>query len=404
MTQRWSSKAGAWLGIGASPAALVLGAGLASRHDGPPPLLAVAVGALLMTAILFSQGLLGLAPPTGENATLSDLAPRYLPRPSRNLLNVALAAAMVGWFGFNVGLGGAALGALLGLPGWAGPLLLGLPVVGLSFGGMRRWNVVAIVATISAMVLGGLVTVTLASSVVPVTARVGATGPALADVAAFVGYVAVFGLRAPDFSVGLASRGDLIWCVGLLVVPMVAMTAAGVALSIATGSGDVVATLAAPGGLAVGNLLIAVAVIAAAFTTTYSGSLALRAVSPLSTQQAIGVVAALGLVLAVVRFDRLLLPWLTILAAVLPPLVIPLGVEAARRRRGKPPLVVPAWTWAPGSAAAVALTLAGRSEAPLAGLAIAAVATAIRHWRVGPAVGRASGPLGGDSPGLGGRA
>lgn len=377
--QHWRSRAGAWLGIGASPAALLLGAGLAARHDGPPPVLVIIAGAVVMAAVLAGQGALGLQPPLGEGTTLSALAPRYLPRPARGLMNALLAAAMVGWFGFNVGLGGAAVAALFSMPGWAGALLFGVPIIALSLGGIGRWNVVAIAATVSAIVLGVGVTLQLGGVVVPVTGGLADASLALTDLASFIGYVAVFGVRAPDFTAGLRTRRDLGWCVALFVVPMVGMTVAGVMLRMGTGSSDLVGTLAAPGGLAAGNILVAAAVIGASFTTTYSGSLALRAVTRLNARQAVGAVAVPGLLLAMVRFDRLLLPWLGVLAATLPPLVVPMAIERICRRRGSPARVVPFWTWLPGSAVAVALTATGDPVAPVAGLAIAGVATAV--WR-----------------------
>lgn len=386
--QHWRSRAGAWLGIGASPAALLVGADLAARHDGPPPIATILVGAVVMGAVLAGQGALGLRPPAGEGTTLSALAPRYLPRPTRALLNALLAAAMVGWFGFNVGLGGAAVSALLSLPGWGGALLFGSPIVVLSFGGIGRWNLVAVVATVSAIVLGIGVTMQLGAPVVPVAAGMSRISPALIDMASFIGYVAVFGVRAPDFTAGLRGRRDLAWCVGLFIAPMVAMTLAGVALHLGTGSSDLVGTLAAPGGLAAGNVLVAASVVGASFTTTYSGSLALRAIAPLTPRQAVAVVAVPGLVLAAVRFDRLLLPWLGVLAAVLPPLVVPMAVERICRRRGSPGRLVPAWTWLPGSALGVALTIADHPAAPVAGLAVAGVATTV--WRASSAPLRAA--------------
>ena len=377
--QHWQSRAGAWLGIGASPGALLVGAGLAARHDGPPPVLPILVGAILMASILAGQGALGLASPAGEGTTLSVLAPRYLPGLTRALMNALLAAAMVGWFGFNVGLGGAAVSALMSLPGWAGAVLFGGPIIALSFGGIRRWNAIAVVATVSAIVLGIGVTLQLGAPVVPVTA--GPTGGALAltDLATFIGYAAVFGVRAPDFTAGLRGPRDLAWCVGLFVVPMVGMALAGVALQLGTGSSDLVATLAAPGGRTAGNVLVAAAVVAASFTTTYSGSLALRAVTPLGPRQAVAAVAGPGLILAALRFDRLLLPWLGVLAATLPPLVVPMAVERMCRRRGSPARMVPTWTWLPGSVLAVALVGLGQPIAPVAGLVVAGVATAL--WR-----------------------
>lgn len=381
----WRSRAGAWLGIGASPAALLVGAGLAARHDGPPPLVAVVIGGVVMALVLAGQGALGLRPPTGEGTTLGALAPRYLPRSTHTLINALLAVGMIGWFGFNVGLGGAAVSALLSLPTWAGAVAFGTPIIALSFGGIGRWNAVAVIATISALVLGIGVTAQLGARGTPVVMSGSNPALVLTDLASFIGYVAVVGVRAPDFTAGLRGRRDLAWCVALLVVPMVGMTLAGVALRNGTGSTDLVATLAAPGGLAAGNILVAASVIGGTFTTTYSGSLALRAVTRLSERQAVVTVALPGLALAVLRFDRLLLPWLGVLAAALPPLVVPMAVERICRRRGSTPRRIPSWTWLPGSALALLLLAARQPVAPVAGLALAGLATTAWRFRPGGA-------------------
>ncbi|MET7707612.1 hypothetical protein [Micromonospora sp. NPDC005413] len=74
-------------------------------------------------------------------------------------------------------------------------------------------------------------------------------------------------------------------------------------------------------------------------------------------------------------------PALTLLAAALPVLVVPMAVEAAARRRGRAPRTVPAWCWLPPALLAVACTLAGVGVGPLLGLALAGAFTLL--WRPG---------------------
>ncbi|PWR11385.1 hypothetical protein DKT68_05970 [Micromonospora acroterricola] len=359
--RRWPAAVGAWLGIGTAPATLVLGAAMAARHGGAVPVAGLLVGGVLMAALLWGQGRIGLRRPLGAGGTLTAVLPAYLGRTSRLLLAAVLTVSMVGWNGFNVGLGGASLAALTHLPGWVGPALLE----------------VAVLTTLSAVVLVGWCLTVLPPPGAPV--RVAAGG--LADAAALIGYAAVFALRAPDFSVGLARRRDLAWCVGLLIGPALLGVLAGAELWLRTGSADVVALLATGSGLAAyANLFVAVAVFAAALTTTYSGALAVRGLAPrVPARAAMLAVAVFGGVLAVARFDRLVLPWLTLLAAALPVLVVPMATEAAARRRGRPPRTVPAWCWVPPALLAVACTLAGVGVAPLLGLALAGACTVL--WR-----------------------
>ncbi|MEH1165171.1 hypothetical protein V6V47_07270 [Micromonospora sp. CPCC 205539] len=375
--RRWPAAVGAWLGIGTAPATLVLGAAMAARHGGAVPVAGLLVGGTLMAALLWGQGRIGLRPPLGDGGTLTAVLPAYLGRPSRLLLAAVLTVSMIGWNGFNVGLGGASLAALTHLPGWAGPALLEAAVLVVSWAPARYGNRVAVVTTLSAVVLVGWCLTALPPPGAPVSLASGG----LADAAALIGYAAVFALRAPDFSVGLARRRDLAWCVALLIGPALLGVLAGAGLWLRTGSADVVALLATGSGLAAyANLFVAVAVFAAALTTTYSGALALRGLTTrVPAWTAMLAVAVLGGLLAVARFDRLVLPWLTLLAAALPVLVVPMAVEAAARRRGRPPRTVPVWSWVPPALLAVACTLAGVGVAPLLGLALAGLLTLV--WR-----------------------
>ncbi|WP_106538664.1 hypothetical protein [Haloactinopolyspora alba] len=371
--RRWWHTAGAWLAIGTSPAALVLGAGVADRHDGPMPLITLLLSGAAMAALLLVQGRLGVLPPYGEGWPLSDVLDGYLPRRDRTLVSLLMALSMVGWLGFNAGLGGAALASLLDAPRWLGVGVLGLPLLVLALAGQHRWNGPAVLTTAAALALVGLVAIRGAETTVPVTARLDAPALLLADVSVFVGYVSVFALRAPDFTAGLRGRGDLRACAVVLVVPTLVAAAAGTTVALRGGSSDLVAHLQAS---TLGTALIAVAVVAPSLTAYHSGGLALRSVTPLSGRSATLAVGVAGLALATSGFESVLLPWLTVLAAVLPPLVVPLAVEAHARRRGRGHRVVLAM-WLPAAGLGLVLTAFGVTGAPLVGLAAAGVSTAV---------------------------
>ncbi|WP_326824067.1 hypothetical protein [Streptosporangium sp. NBC_01756] len=378
--RRWTGVAGAWLGLGAAPATLTMGAAMADRHGGAVPVVAIVLGAALMAALLYGQGLLGLRPPHGEGGTLAEVAPGYLPPVARTVVGVLLALAMIGWNGFNVGLGGASLGTVTSLPGPVGAVLLAAGVLAASYASGRLGNRISVVTTLAALALVALCVARLSPPAPPVTADVHGILP---DVAVLVGYVAVFALRAPDFSRGLAGRRDLLVCVALLVVPASLAAVAGAGMWLRTGSPDVVATLAGAGGVAAfGNLFVTAAVFAPSLTTTYSGALALQSVWPgLSRAAALLAVAVPGTLLAVLRFDLYLLPWLSVLAAALPPLVVPMVAEAWRRRRGGTPRLISVWSWVPAAVLATALALAGVPAAPVIGLTAAVLVTVFRAVR-----------------------
>lgn len=376
---RWRSKVGAWVGLGASPGSLLLGAGLAERHGGAVPAITIVLGVAAIAAFLWFQGSLGVQPPVGEGGTLSVVSRAYFGPRMQRILGGVLALAMVGWFGFNVGLGGAAISALLGLPQAVGPVLVGAFCLVLALGGLRRWNVAATAATVAALLLMVLVVAQLAARVSPVSVGVDDPGLIFADLGIFVGFVSVFGTRAPDFSAGLASRRELAWCVAMLCVPFLIFSLAGVGLQIGTGTSDLIGVLSGSGALGIGNLLLAAAVVGPTITTQFSGSLALESLSGLRVRRGMVAVTVLGLVLAVARFDRQFIGWLTLLAAILPSLMVAMAFESVCRRRGARPRMVPLWSWLPGSLVALVLMLTGLAAAPLVGLLVSGLTSAV--WR-----------------------
>ncbi|MEX2549239.1 MAG: hypothetical protein WD638_03350 [Nitriliruptoraceae bacterium] len=349
------------------------------------PLLGLGVGAAAMAAMLYGQGLLGVVPPVGSGQSLADATQSYLGRLTLPLLHGLLGFAMIGWFGFNVGLGGAALAVVAGVPGPVGPILLAAPIVLVAVQGRRGWNGLAIVTTLAALALVALVVNQTASGTPPVVV----TGPSavgwLGDAGALIGYVAVFSLRAPDFSHGLATRRDLGLCVGALVGSTVLVALAGASLARATGTIDVVAAVSGVSASVLGNVLVAIAVIAATFTTLHSGSLALRAVVRMPAAAAIMAIAVPGTLLAIARFDRYLVSWLELLAVLLPPLLVPMVIEARHRRRGHHHRRVVATMWVPGALAGLGATLLGSRVddlAPVLGLTVAWIATTVVRRRM----------------------
>ena len=89
------------------------------------------------------------------------------------------------------------------------------------------------------------------------------------------------------------------------------------------------------------------------------------------------VISVIGLGLAVARFDLFLINWLGLLAALLPPLVVPMAAEASRRRRGWEPHHVPIWLWLPGAFVSVLLTIQNQPTAALFGILVSAVFTLV---------------------------
>lgn len=378
----WTGRLGAWVGIGASPAALVLGSQLAGRHDAPLAVAALVVGAIGMVGILVWQGRMGVRPPAGEDETFGAFAPRYFRRGAASAISAVLAAVMVGWMGFNAGLGGAAFAELSGLHQLLTSSALVLMVVALAIAGMRWWNWLALAATAATLVLIVVVVVSVEPSASPVTSRLPVPARLLTDVAALVGYVSVFALRAPDFTVGLARTRDVLWPALLMVGITIAVAAAGVAVAEASGEVDVITVISER--VSAGNVLLVLAVVPAMLTSFHSGVLALVASTRISPPAARGIVALSGVVLGIARFDRHLVLWLGALSAVLVPVMVPLAVEVWRRRRRRSPQRIGTWSWAPGSVVGAAGTVLGWHLAlPAAVLTAFALTWAGAHRRTG---------------------
>jgi hypothetical protein len=231
------------------------------------------------------------------------------------------------------------------------------------------------------LVLIALIVSRYGATAMPLTLNVAPPLQTLSDVALMMGFVSVFMVRAPDFTARLGTRRDLAIVGLLLCTPLTITILAGANLQQGTGSADLVGVLAGTSGLAIGNLLITLASIAPTFTTLYSGAPALRVATGIDETRGMFGMGVIGIVLAIWRIDQMMLPWLSVLAATLPPILIPLAVESVRRRAGHAPRQVSVWLWLSGAVVAVALTLAKHPLASLAGLSASGIATGVWHWR-----------------------
>ena len=126
----------------------------------------------------------------------------------------------------------------------------------------------------------------------------------------------------------------------------------GAALSALLGAPDFTAGLAGPRDLAISGILLCLPVIA----ITFAG---------VSLQQGTGSTDLVG-----------------ILAAILPPLVVPLAVESTSRRRGYPPRLLPIWLWLSGALVSLWLTALHNPLALLAGLVASGLAALAWHLRL----------------------
>ena len=378
----WLTRLGPWVGIGTSPAAMMMGGGVAQGLEGAALLGALAVGTVALTALAIAQGLLGQL----TRRPLTALAAGPLGgRASRRTASLVMLAMMLGWFGVNAGVGGTALARLVD-----GPEVLGIAVFSLLILAVVWFGVGALSAS---ALLAGVATVALAAygldlafreTDVTLSGATTATDPIgfMAAVALVVGYGAAFALRTPDFTHDLARPRHVVWCalVGL-TAPLAAFAAAGAALQAATGTWDLADVLLRLGSPDFAYLFLAIGFTGSVLTNLYSGALSLTHAAPaIRHRPALAAVALAGGVLAAVGFSELLLPYLTVMALAAPGLVVVCWLHALWGRRapsGWSPAGLGAWTL--GVVAGIWLHLAGSWLALPAAVAVPALV----YWLAG---------------------
>lgn len=358
----WLARIGPWVGIGTSPAALMTGGGVGAGLRGADMVLALVVGVALLTGLAVGQGVLGQR--TG--LTLGALTSGPLGQVgSRRTASVVMVVMMVGWFGVNAGVAGAALGRLLGVPEPLGIVAFATAMLGVARLGLGALSWTALVAGIATTVLA-VYGLRLAFAERAVTLSGGEAGSHPTSLATgvllVVGFGAAFALRTPDFTHDLARTRHVAWCaLAGLALPLTAFALAGAALHAATGTWDLADVLTRLGSPEVAYLFLTVGFAGSVLTNIWSGGLSLSDVLPrLSTPPAMAAVCAVGILAATGGFAGLMLPWLTVMALAAPGLAAICAVHAWRGnsvpvRWGTTALSC----WGAGFACAMALHVAG---------------------------------------------
>ena len=380
---RWLRRIGPWVGMGTSPAALMMGGGVGEGLEGARLAVALVVGVALLTALATVQGVLGQA--TGLPLARLTAGPLGT-EGSRRTASVVMLAMMLGWFGVNVGVAGVALARLVGAPDAAGVAAFAaimLVVAGRGLG-VLSWSATVAGAATVALAAWGL---HLAFADRALTLSGGAAGSdptdILTGVVLVVGYGSAFSLRAPDFTHDLERPRQVLWCalVGL-AGPVLVFGLAGAALQAATGNWDLADVMRDLGSPELAYLFVALGFTGSVLTNIWSGGLSLTDAVPRVSGRAAQVwVTCVGAVLAAVGFADLMLPWLALMALAAPGLVAVCAIHVLRGGRTRT-----GWgmtglaSWGVGFACGVALFLAG---SPLA-LPLAAAVPAAAYWMLGP--------------------
>ena len=379
----WLRRIGPWVGLGTSPAALMLGGGLGEGLAGGSLVVALVVGVVLLAGLAAAQGVLGQR--TGMSLAQLTAGPLGA-RGSRRTASVVMLAMMLGWFGVNAGVAGVAVARLVGVPDALGVVAFAMLMLVVASRGLGVLSWSALVAGLATVVLAGW-GLHLAFAHRPITLSGGeaAQHPTsiVTGIVLVVGYGAAFSLRAPDFTHDLARTRQVVWCaLAGLAIPVVVFGLAGAALQAATGTWDLADVMRDLGSPELAYLFVALGFVGSVLTNVWSGGLSLTdAVPRLSRRAGQTIVAGAGAVIAAAGFTDLMLPWLAVMALAAPGLVAICVLHAARGGRttlgwGMTGLAC----WAAGFACGIALFLAGSAFALPGAAAIPAAA----YWVLGP--------------------
>lgn len=361
----WHERSGAWIGIGTGPAVLMVGAGLARTTGVATAAIGIVLGAVTLYVVAVAHGSLGQRRGLAMGANLQEVFGRGA---GPVALTIALVAAMIGWCGFYVGLGGAALADLLGIPQWLGSLVLGSVVLGAALSGPQLWNRLVYLTAGSSVALTLFTVLTVPVSPQPPGMSVDLRGLAIAMGGAIV-YAIVFAMRAPDFTADLADAGD-VWKVGLtMLVPYVALAGLGIWLFQRTGLHNMADVLARTERPQAGQLFLMLSAVGPAITVVYSCAVSVDSIRRTRHVVTMLIVSLAAIALGAGRFDRSLIGFLEAIAVVIPPaLVVVLTTPALKRR---PKSSHPTLAWLAGSIVALAVRDAISLAAFLVGAAVA---------------------------------
>lgn len=361
---------GAWIGIGTSPGGLITGGGIAASIGRPWQVPAAVLGAMLLATLAVLTANRGWA----LRETTVELARRtFGGAGGERVVAVLITLGVCGWGGLYVGLSAGAMQELWGWPTIVTSALLGSILFALYRTGFKRWNLMVAVTGLAAIAVALMVAagVDVTEGATAAPRFEGPTG-LLFGVGIVVAFGAVFALRAADFTWDARAGSDSIRAGAVMAVAMVVFLLLGVSIYHRAGSFDLSSLVTQTRLPVVGALLLSTSAIAPAVSGLHSGALSLHRLLGWREEFGAATVALAGASLGAGRFDLKLLGFLSLLGAVMPPLI---GVILLRDERNRD---WHAWAaWVAGSAAALGLLFGGYPIHVLVGVVISGLTVII---------------------------
>ncbi|MFQ5838682.1 MAG: hypothetical protein ACE5HJ_07855 [Thermoplasmata archaeon] len=321
----WLHRIGAFAAIGTTPAALMLGGGLAEHVPSSSLLPSILLGTLLVLTLTVLHGVSGQR----RGMVFYQIATEVLGLRASRLAALLMSVLMIGWYAFAIGVGGTALSQLLGAPDFLGILIYSTGIASLSRMGLGRWNWVAvssIVAT-TAFLLWSVWMLGPPPEVVD-SPSVGAFGGVLAGSAMVLGFAAAFALRSPDFTSDLKSGGHVIKASLFgLSIPLAIFSFVGALLYLGFGTWDLPLLLKSSGLPVLANLFLVVGFAASSLANLFSANLSSAHLTGLKPQTCFVGVLLVGTAVAAMGFYQVMVLWLVFLGVLVPPLILTLVLD-----------------------------------------------------------------------------
>lgn len=329
--QSWISIALVWIGSMICVPALMIGGMLGSGLSLGQCAVAIIIGYAIICVYMSFMGMqgcdTGLPTAVMASGALGEKGAKYI-------ISTILAIACIGWFGIQAAVCGASFSAMFGeitgiaVPVWLSSVIWGAIMVLTAcfrFAGLKWLNniavplllIVCIYTLVSSLVNGG----TAALQSYTPTAPMSMVSAISMTVATF----AVAGAISGDYCRFARSRADVVKSSIVGVLPAgLAMLLIGAVLSITTGSYDISVVLSSAGLPAIGLIALILATWTTNVSNAYSGGLSLAVLLGQDEQKSrvtTGIAGVIGTVLAAIGILNSLQGFLSLLTALVPPLV-----------------------------------------------------------------------------------
>lgn len=339
----WFSIALIWGGAMICVPSLMVGGSLVSGLTFWQAILAGIVGYSIVVAFMTFQGMQGadLGRPTvvSASSTFGTLG-------SRVVISFILGVALIGWFGVQCGVTGAAFSALLGqmgvtFPVWLASLMWGIIMLSTAIVGYKALaylNYIAVPAMIFIVIYGVISAINSYGMTGIISAEPAAPFSFFQGIALAVGTFAVGAVIAADYSRYAKNRKGSALSSILGVWPLgVLMVVAGAIMSAIASTADISTVLSGLGLPMVGLIVLILATWTTNTVNAYSGGFAITNMFNLGDKKrALATAAAgiLGTVLAVVGILNNFIPFLMILTAGITPIAGVMIADYWVRKKG----------------------------------------------------------------------